>query len=250
MPPVMEVLFSPAEFEALARRDLSRTTCVVFDVLRATSSMITALAHGAAAILPAQTIPQALALRDQHPEALLAGERHGLRIDAKLTGGIDFDLGNSPREFTPERVRNRTVIMTTTNGTRALQAVAPAQRVLIGSLLNLSATASFLASLASGPILLVCSGTNEEASFEDTLGAGALCAALSKLQIQRTDSVEMAQQLFQRWESDLAGAMAHAQNGRRLLAMPELAADVPFCLQRDLFQITAELRDGAVRVIS
>src|SRR5690242_16721212 len=110
----LEVILSPEEFATLAQRDLSRAACVVFDVLRATTSMVTALTNGAEKIIPVGDIPEALALKEQRPEALLAGEREGLRIRANLTGSIDFDLGNSPREFTPERVRGKTIIVTTT----------------------------------------------------------------------------------------------------------------------------------------
>src|SRR3989442_1596993 len=107
----LEAILSPAEFPILARRDLSQTTCVVFDILRATSSMITALANGAAAILPVAEISEAVALRAKIPGALLAGEREGVRIRANLTGGIDFDFGNSPREFTREQVRGKSIVM-------------------------------------------------------------------------------------------------------------------------------------------
>src|SRR6516162_3651732 len=100
----LEVLFTPADFAALKKRKLDHTLCVVFDIFRATSSMVTALASGAAAIVPVGEIPEALAIKRETPDVLLAGERDGIRIRAKLTGGIDFDLGNSPREFTREKV--------------------------------------------------------------------------------------------------------------------------------------------------
>src|SRR4051812_10101171 len=132
----LEVLFTPADFATLGARNLSQTTCVVFDVLRATSSMVTALAHGAAAVIPVGEISEALARRRSDPEVLLAGERDGLRISGALAGGTEFDLGNSPREFTPDRVQGRQIAMTTTNGTRALRAAAGAMNVLIGSFLN------------------------------------------------------------------------------------------------------------------
>src|SRR2546430_2590538 len=135
----IEVLFAPAEFEALKGRDLSKTVCVVFDILRATSTMVTALANGATAIIPVAEIPEALSIRNRQSDVLLAGERNGLRIEADLTGGIAFDLGNSPREFTPERITARTIVMTTTNGTRALRACRGANQVLIASFLNLRA---------------------------------------------------------------------------------------------------------------
>src|SRR4051794_3921278 len=98
--PTLEVLFTPAEFALLPQRDLSQSVCVVFDILRATTSMVTALANGAKAILPASQIPEALATARANAGALLAGEREGLRIRAAQTGSVDFDLGNSPREFT------------------------------------------------------------------------------------------------------------------------------------------------------
>src|SRR5258706_86994 len=112
----MEVLFAPAEFEALQRRNLSEVVSVVFDVFRATSTMIAALGNGASAILPVWEIAGALALRRERAGVLLAGEREGLRIQSDLTGSIAFDLGNSPREFTPAKVRGKEIIMTTTNG--------------------------------------------------------------------------------------------------------------------------------------
>src|SRR5205085_11112481 len=131
-------LFSPARDAGLHRRDLSQTACVVFDILRATTTMLTALANGAFEIIPVSEIPEALALRKSDPRILLAGERGGLRICAEQSGSIDFDFGNSPREFTPEKVRSRRIAITTTNGTRAIRACAHADEIHIGSFRNLS----------------------------------------------------------------------------------------------------------------
>src|SRR5882672_486003 len=157
MEPRLEVLFTPAEFDRLPERNLSETVCVVFDVLRATSTMVTALANGAAAILPVVDIPQALGVRQRESRVLLAGERDGLRIGAELTGGIAFDLGNSPREFTRGKVSGRTIAMTTTNGTRALRACASARTVVLGSFLNLGAVAGLIHKTEPADLLLVCS---------------------------------------------------------------------------------------------
>jgi len=174
----IEVLFAPAEFESLKDRDLRETVCVVFDVLRATSSMMAALGNGAAAIIPVADIPEALGIRKRKPEVLLAGEREGRRIEADLTGSIAFDLGNSPREFTKEKVSGKTIVMSTTNGTRALRACAQARMVVVGSFLNLRATAAFIEKQNAADLLLVCSGTFDQAAYEDILGAGALCDLL------------------------------------------------------------------------
>src|SRR3954447_19181894 len=113
----LEVLFTPADFAGLSKQDLGNTLCVVFDVLRATSTMVTALQNGASGILPVETIAEAVTAHASMPDALLAGERDGVRIDASLTGSVGFNLGNSPREFTPEAVKGRAIVMTTTNGT-------------------------------------------------------------------------------------------------------------------------------------
>src|SRR4051794_8031640 len=114
----IEVILSPDEFASLAKRDLNSTTCVVFDVLRATSSMLTALNNGATAIIPVSEIEEALACRRKDQNCLLAGERNGVRITRELTGSVDFDFGNSPRDFTREKVEGKTIAWTTTNGTR------------------------------------------------------------------------------------------------------------------------------------
>jgi 2-phosphosulfolactate phosphatase len=247
----IEVLFTPADFAALSRRNLDDTVCVVFDVFRATSSMVTALANGAPAIVPVAEIPEALAARRQDPGVLLAGERDGVRIRGDLTGGQDFDLGNSPREFTREKVSGRTIVMSTTNGTRALRACAHSRDVLIGSFLNLGATAARVAEDRPQNLLVVCSGTFDQTAYEDALAAGALCELLWQdfAAGEISDSALIARRLFQQVQGDLAAAAARSRNGRRLLSRPELREDVAFCLQRDVFAFTAALgQDAKVRM--
>jgi 2-phosphosulfolactate phosphatase len=251
--PTVEVTFTPAEFEALKGRDLSRTTCVVFDVLRATSTMAIALGNGAEAIVPVASIAQALRLREEQPAVLLAGERDGARIRAFLTGGIDFDLGNSPREFTRDKVQGKTIVMTTTNGTRALRACAGARAVLICSFLNLRATAGFLAKEDPAPLLLVCGGTGEEAAYEDVLGAGALSELLwpHSSGAVVADSALMARRLLAAETADLAAAFGGSRNGSRLLGLEDLREDVAFCAQHDRVNLAAGMdRDGKIRVLN
>lgn len=237
----LELIFSPAEFAALAQRDLSQSCCIVFDVLRATTSMVTALANGATGIAPVAEIPEALALRRNNPEFLLAGERDGVRIPAQLADGVAFDLGNSPGEFTAAAVRGRLIAMTTTNGTRALRACAGARTLLAASFLNLAKTAEFAAQTNPTSLILVCSGTYEQAAYEDVLAAGALCDLLwtPAQSALVADSAYLARRLYRLEAPNLLQAVSQSRNGRRLLKHPDLQADVAFCVQRDTHQILA-----------
>lgn len=246
----LEVALTPAEFGPLSRRDLSGAVCVVFDVLRATSSMVAALASGAQAIVPVATIEEALSLRAARPGLLLAGERDGLRIGAELTGGVEFDLGNSPREFTPERVAGRTIVMTTTNGTRALDACAGARAVLASSFLNLGATLAWLAAERPEQLVLVCAGTFEEPALEDIAAAGALCAGLDGPfgAGHVADGAVVARRTWEAFGADPLAVLSVSRNGRRLLSRPELAGDVAVCSRRDAVGFVAPMgADGAIR---
>ena len=242
----LQTTSTPADFEALAQTDLSGTTCVVLDILRATSSMITALANGAEQILPVATIEEALAAKAEHPEALLCGERDGLRITAAQTGGTEFDLGNSPREYIAEIVAGKTLITTTTNGTRALRACANAEHTLVASFLNLTATAEHLRAMAPENLVLVCSGTYEDAALEDTLAAGAIADLLQEQFNECDDATQAARLLFT--SAPVEETILQAKNAQRLLSLPDLAADVGHCLQIDRYQFTAAVAaNGMIR---
>lgn len=248
MPANFEVLFAPAEFEALPRRDLGDSVCVVFDIFRATSTIVTALAHGAAAVVPVAEISDALALRLEQPNVLLAGERDGFRIHAGLTGGVEFDLGNSPREFTRDRVSGKTIVLTTTNGSRALRACGRAKKVLAASFLNLSATAAWLRRHPATSLLFVCSGTGSQVAYEDILGAGALAGLIWKQFGKRAaDSAAAAWQIYINDRHHLLKAAGNSRNGRRLLSIPALRDDVPFCLELDRFPLVAQLDGNSIR---
>jgi 2-phosphosulfolactate phosphatase len=250
MSPTLEVLLSPAEFAALPQRDLSQSACVVFDILRATTTMVTALANGAQAIVPVAEISEALALRQQQPEVLLAGEREGLRLRADQTGGVDFDFGNSPREFTAAKVQGKTIVMTTTNGTRALRACAGASTVLVSSFLNLRATTTWLMEQRPAHLILVCAGTANEPALEDTLAAGAVCERVWPIYAggRISDSAEIARRIYPLFQHNLLEGMKQGRNGRRLLSRPELRGDLWWCVQRETASFLATMQpDGTVR---
>jgi 2-phosphosulfolactate phosphatase len=250
----LEVILSPVELPALKQRDLRETACVVFDVLRATSTFVTALRNGAKAIIPVSEISEALAFKKAESgkwkaeTILLGGERDGVRISAN---GIDFDLGNSPREYTAEKVRGKTIVSTTTNGTRALRACARARTVLAASFLNLTATAEFLQQENFENFLLVCAGTGENPAGEDIIAAGALVDALlpgKDTHSKRTNGAIAARTAyFEAVRTGLERKIGLSENGQRLLAIPELRDDVAFCSQRDIFPLVAKMEaDGII----
>jgi 2-phosphosulfolactate phosphatase len=150
---------------------------VVVDVLRATTVMVHALAAGCLSVIPCGEIDEARAIASRLPAgtALLAGERHGLPIPG-------FDLGNSPAEFTPEACAGKTLVMTTTNGTRAILASLEAKRVYIASFSNLAATIDEITIKFQrrdrAPLHVLCAGTEGFISLEDSVLAGALAARL------------------------------------------------------------------------
>lgn len=247
----VEALLDPADLRRWAPYGAKGAVCVVFDVFRATSVIVAALAAGASEVWPADDIPEALALEARIPSAVLGGERHSRRIGPELTGGRGFDLGNSPREYTPDVVRGRPVILTTTNGTRSLRACRPAAALLAASFSNLRATARWLRAYPAPRIALVAAGTGDTASLEDILAVGALVERLgvSAAAGTATDGAETARLAW--LGAGGVGAAAASRNARRLSSIPELAADVTVCLTLDSVDSVALAgADGALRRIT
>lgn len=246
----VEVVLTPADYRARKPEQWTGRTCVIFDVLRATSVMVTGLASGAAGFLPVSEIAEAVAQRARYPEALLAGERNGLRITAAQSGGAEFDLGNSPREYTSACVAGRLIVSTTTNGTRALRACAGAETVAVAGFLNLAATARWLVNQNAKQVALVCAGTGEAAAIEDVLAAGALCEQLQNriATVELDDAAQLARRSWLNAKENLMDAIRIGENGKRLLANSELCADVEICLRRDVYDFVALLdSEGIVR---
>src|SRR5688500_3791171 len=230
----IDVALSPAEIVRLPGRDLSQTTCVVFDVLRATSSMITALAHGAKEIVPVRTIEEAREMRAEFPRALLGGERQGERIDG-------FDLGNSPFEY--RDLAQAQIITTTTNGTIALRACEHAARVLVGALLNLGALIDELRWDEPPNLLLVCAGTFEEFALEDAFAAGRLIAGLGDATL--SDSAQAALAVARLFPAPL-DALTASRNGCALAAKGR-RAEVEWCAQISRYSVAGLMDGGVIR---
>ncbi len=201
--------------------DLARSHAIVVDVLRATTSMIVALDHGAREIIPAGSIEEAIRFRSESDSCtLLAGERQGMKIEG-------FDLGNSPGEFSPLHVHGKTIVMATTNGTRALQHCADAYSVTIGALRNAQALAGYQLKRISkdgpppDPVVIVCAGTDERYSQDDLIAAGSILDAMITLNgsIDVDDAGLTAIDLYRHHASDLEAALARTTHGKKLTAL-------------------------------
>lgn len=243
-----DVCLGPAEYEGGRLGTLQGVGVVVLDVLRFTSTVVMALEAGAVSVRPVMTVEEALAEREGDPDCLLAGERDGIRI---VVGGVGFDLGNSPREFTMEKVWGKRLVMTTTNGTRAVRAAvaAGAQWLVAGSFLNGGAVVGWVAEAPRVErVLLICSGTGSGVAYEDVLGAGAMVEAggVGRNGDGMGDAARVALGAWQAVGAKGAGSMVAAQNARRLMGRPELAADVAHCARWSVSEVVPEWRDGVL----
>ncbi len=221
---------------------LAGSLAVVIDVLRATTTIIHALAAGCKAVLPCAEVEEARERAGgmRAGRVLLGGERGG----APLPG---FDLGNSPREYTAKLCRGNTLVLTTTNGTRALLRAAEAARVLVAAFVNYSAVCEQLRQDAR-PVHIVCAGTEGAVSLEDTLLAGALVEYLCQLgEVRVNDGARLAWDCFENQGRVLLGALEVSQGGAilRRLGYDE---DIRSAAQVDRFALVPELKRDPLRV--
>jgi 2-phosphosulfolactate phosphatase len=224
---------------------------LVIDVLRATSTMVTAFAHGCQGIIPVLTPEEGFEKRLALPNALLGGERRALRIEG-------FDLGNSPTEYVPEKVADQRIIMTTTNGTRAIRAAETAPIVLMTSFLNLEQIVSTVQEqLRKKPslngIVVFCSGTEDRFDLPDTLCAGMFIEKFIQVgelkeNVQLNDLGEAAYRLFQGAKENLTEVIKASDHGKRLLSLG-LERDIDYCATPNLLRIVPMLQEGEIVVL-
>lgn len=217
-------------------------TVVVIDVLRATSSIVTALDAGAAGIVPVRETDEAIAVmrRLGRERSLLCGER-----DSRLIAG--FDLDNSPASYTRERVAGKTLVFTTTNGTRSLvEAARGSATVYCAALLNRAAIVERLTA-ADGSARLLCAGSRGEPSFEDLLGAGAVVDGLvtRNKALAISDAARAVATLYAANAKRLTTAMAGGTHAKALVAAG-FAADVAVCAKIDVSSCVPLYADGII----
>jgi 2-phosphosulfolactate phosphatase len=215
---------------------------VVIDVLRATTTIIHALAAGCTAVRPCAEVEEARELAGgmRAGRVLLGGERGGVPLPG-------FDLGNSPREYTAQVCRGRILVLTTTNGTRALLRAAEADRALVAGFVNYSAVCEQLRQDAR-PLHILCAGTEGEVSLEDTLLAGALIEFLCETaEVRLDDGARLAWDCFENHGRVLPGALEVGRGGATLKRLG-YDEDIRAAGQVDQFVLVPELRRDPLRV--
>lgn len=237
----MRVDVYPTVLNIPPAEELAGRVAVAIDVLRATTTICTALANGADTLVPVLTPEEARQVAADNPERsfLLGGERHAVLIPG-------FHLGNSPLEYTERRVKGRPILFTTTNGTRAIRRAAGADQVYIASLLNAPAVARELARLERD-VAICCAGTHDQFSLEDTLCAGAILEFLGGpgAALELNDMGLVARELFRRYDGRLGDLLHLSEHGQTMLKLG-MQEDLLFCAQLGTLDLLPRFVEGQV----
>jgi len=210
-------------------------TVVVVDILRATSCMTTAFAHGVESIMPFASLDECRAMKTKG--YITSGER-----DGKMVAG--FDRGNSPFEYMGELVRGQKIAFTTTNGTQAIEKSKGAKEIIIGSFLNLSTVAKHLL-LNENNILIVCAGWKGKVNLEDTLFAGALVEKLKDYIEPDCDAPLAAQHLYNLAKNDMVKFLSNSSHVKRLNRL-DVHKDIEFCVTPDQYKVLPRMNGAAL----
>ena len=229
-----------ATLEQVEKNSLQNATVVVIDVLRASSTIVAALESGVERIIPIADVETAsrLVRPAERDKKLLAGERKCLRVPG-------FDLSNSPGEFTPARVRGKTLVLTTSNGTRAIATAAKAGRIVICALTNLPAVAAALR--GESEIVVLCCGAEGTIAAEDLLCGGLLLNSLESTGAPEAlpDAARIARDIAEHAGSDIEAFMRRSDQGRKHVELG-FESDVVFCSRVGVSSCVPEVREGVI----
>jgi len=222
--------------------DLNNSIVVIIDVLRATSTIATALFNGARSIVPVDSVSRCIELGKQM-ECYTAGER-----DGKIAEGLKY--GNSPFEYPPDFIKGKTLVLTTTNGTRLLHMALEkgAQTIITGSFPNLSSVVDYLVS-SNQKVILACAAWKDRVNMEDTLFAGAVINRVKEHFSINCDSSHMAETLYSQAKDDLYGFMQkHGASHYHRLTGFGLEEDIRYCLTADLANVLPFYEAGKLNI--
>lgn len=224
--------------------NFSGQTAVVIDVLRATSVITTALENGAREVIPVKTVEEAQNLYAQCDTAktLRGGERNALKIEG-------FDHSNSPLEYKKKVVEGKTLILTTTNGTNAINNIIGADEVVLACFRNVAAVVEHIVGLSHRgcrDIIIVCAGTESHFSLDDGLCAGMIIELLKQQTEVKTDDLGLLlHRLYNESKDNLFGALSGCYHLKRLF-MLGFYDDIKFCLETNCVQTVPVLKDGKI----
>lgn len=232
-----------SSFKEVSCDRINGRNVVVIDVLRATSTIVTALSNKASCVIPVEEIDKAWEFHNNETEnnVVLGGER-----DAGIIEGFHF--GNSPLSYIEEEIRGKKVVLTTTNGTRAIKACQDGKALYIVSFLNVSAIVKQLIK-EKEDVTIVCSGTNGKYSMDDALCAGMIISLINEEhKITTTDLGWTVKELYESYKGDVHGALKNCSHYNRLKENG-YEDDVEFCLQTDIYDIIPVYKDGYINLI-
>jgi 2-phosphosulfolactate phosphatase len=233
--PALYTCLSPA---LLHLYDISDSIVVIIDILRATSTITTTLNNGAKAIIPVDSVAECIRIGKQIA-AITAGER-----DGKIAEGLEY--GNSPFEYPESFINGKTLVLTTTNGTRLLHMALDkgAREIVIGSFCNLDTVCNYLIK-KNKPVLLACAAWKDRVNIEDSLFAGAVIKNIKNNFAINCDASQMVETLYENAESDLYEFMKNkeASHYKRLSSFG-LEKDIKFCLTPNTANILPVYADG------
>ncbi len=237
--PTLFTSLSPA---LLHLYDVSNSIVVIIDVLRATSTIATALYNGARSVIPVDSVSRCMELGKQI-DGITAGER-----DGKIAEGLEH--GNSPFEYPKEFIGGKTLVLTTTNGTRLLQMALDknAQEIITGSFPNLSAVCDHLMMMKQN-VILGCAAWKEKVNMEDTLFAGAVISRTKQHFSINCDTSHIAEAMYEKAKKDLFGFIKKndASHYRRLMGFG-LEKDIRYCLTADVANVLPQYQEGKLVV--
>lgn len=214
-------------------------TVVVIDMLRATSVITTAIANGCDEVIPLLTIEEAINLvQENRGKYILGGERKALKIEG-------FDCSNSPLEYTHEIVKGKTIVLTTTNGTRAIRGSEGARNILIGAMINGEAAAKKIVQF-NNDVVIVNAGTYDEFSIDDFICSGYIIDCLKRFaDIELSDIAATAHYIYTNNE-DIFSFIRYASHYKRIEELG-LKADLEYCCKKSILDIVPEYKDGKIR---
>jgi 2-phosphosulfolactate phosphatase len=233
--PSLHTSLSPA---LLNLYDVSNGIVVIIDILRATSTIATVLYNGAKSVIPVESVSRCIELGRQI-EGITAGER-----DGKIAEGLEY--GNSPFEYPREFIEGKTLVLTTTNGTRLLHMALEkgAREIVVGAFVNLSALCDHLIKMKRD-VILGCAAWKDRVNMEDSLFAGAVISRIKDHFTINCDSSHMAEDLYEKGKKDLFDFMKNndASHYHRLMGFG-LEKDIRYCLTSDLANVLPVYKEG------